>query len=251
MEVWRTLLGVPLLEVHDTLGSTNDRGKLLLREGAPSWGLILAEAQSEGRGRGGKRWYSPPGAGLWFSLLVPARGNAWNSLLPIRVGMALARAGERTLQERGASGTEFLLKWPNDLLLGDRKVGGVLCEKGSEEKLVVGVGINVGSPPGGFQGPLESTAGSVEGLTAVCPARGGFLEAILKEIRDGLEEEGELLSEKELEEYGRRDALLGEKVESEVAGEGVARGLSKTGSLLMEGAEAGLTEVMAGSVFRR
>lgn len=88
-------IGVPLVELWSSIGSTNDRARLLLREGAGDYSLVLAEAQRRGRGRGGSTWFSPPGSGLWLSLVMRAVADQERPLLPLRVGLALARAIEQ------------------------------------------------------------------------------------------------------------------------------------------------------------
>ncbi len=153
-------LGLPL-HVLQTVGSTNDYAARLARRGAPHGTLVVAEEQTAGRGRRGRRWLTPAGSGLAISLVLrpgdvsPISPAAWNTLGALAVAEAL----------RGMGG-EASVKWPNDVLLGGRKVSGVLAEaawKGEAlEYLILGVGVNVLSgsvPPGG---ELEFPATSVE-----------------------------------------------------------------------------------------
>jgi BirA family biotin operon repressor/biotin-[acetyl-CoA-carboxylase] ligase len=248
VEVWRTLWGVPRLEIHDLLGSTNDQAKSLSLAGSPPWSLILAEAQEQGRGRGGKSWFSPGGVGLWFSLLIPGAGVDWSALLPLRVGMAVARGCQGVLGAAGVDGSAVTLKWPNDLLVKGKKVGGVLCETGMGGQFVAGVGINVGVDEGGFPESLQRSAGSLQDPTGVPLPRGVLLGELLRELRRAGERTGEILGPEELVEFTTRDVLKGLRVDSEVAGVGIARGLSETGSLLLEVDSGGIVEVRAGSI---
>ncbi len=130
------------LDIVDRTGSTN--ADLLARasQGAPEGLVLAAEEQSAGRGRMGRAWVSPPRAALTFSLLVrpaavpPAR-HGWLSLL---TGVAVASA------VTAVTGIDLRLKWPNDLLAGPAKLGGILAEAAGDA-IVVGVGLNVSTEP--------------------------------------------------------------------------------------------------------
>jgi BirA family biotin operon repressor/biotin-[acetyl-CoA-carboxylase] ligase len=121
--------------------STNDLGKRLLRAGEPHGTVIVSAAQSDGRGRRGRRWVSPQG-GLWASLLARPAGLTLgqSGLLNLAAAVGAAQAAS------AVSGLPIALKWPNDLLAAGRKVGGVLVEISAKGKrvdwAVIGVGIN-------------------------------------------------------------------------------------------------------------
>ncbi|HAZ30115.1 TPA: biotin--[acetyl-CoA-carboxylase] ligase [Candidatus Acetothermia bacterium] len=127
---------LPLEEIasFSAVSSTNDIAKERLKVRSPV--LVLAEWQERGRGRDGRSWESPPG-GLWFSLgLRERQGNL--SLVPILTGVAVAEGLK-------ATGFEATVKWPNDILVDDRKVAGVLVEaevRGDHTEVVVGIGVN-------------------------------------------------------------------------------------------------------------
>src|SRR5262252_8426997 len=99
-----------------TIGSTNDIASMLANSGDHEGAVVIAETQTAGRGRRGRVWFSPPGAGLYISvLLVPARAvrpDRATALLTLAAGVALAEAVER------ATGLAPAIKWPNDLLVG-------------------------------------------------------------------------------------------------------------------------------------
>lgn len=149
------------VEHHATIGSTNARAAWL---GEP-WRVVVADHQSEGRGRLARTWEAPPGAAVAVSATVPVPldGAAW---LPLLAGLAVAEAVEAT------TGLAASLKWPNDVLLpddGDRKVCGVLCEVMSgpgESVVVVGAGINVDQDRAGL--PVDTaTSLTLAGATSV------------------------------------------------------------------------------------
>jgi BirA family biotin operon repressor/biotin-[acetyl-CoA-carboxylase] ligase len=133
---------LPAVEWHDALVSTSDRLKELARSGAPEWTAVLAERQTGGRGREGRTWESPPG-GLYLSVLLRPSGEGAR-LIPLAAGVAVAEA----VAGFGVTGE---LKWPNDVLVSGRKLGGILTEGSSAsagvEWVVLGVGLNVTLDP--------------------------------------------------------------------------------------------------------
>ncbi|HEX4602294.1 MAG TPA: biotin--[acetyl-CoA-carboxylase] ligase, partial [Gemmatimonadales bacterium] len=135
--------GVPQCELVAQLGSTLDVIHARGARGAPPGATVIAEEQTAGRGRDGRTWHSPPG-GAWVGMLLrPARAEL--AAVTIRAGLAVADAVDALLAR-----PETRLKWPNDVLLGDRKLAGILGEArwqgGRLEWLALGVGVNVGNP---------------------------------------------------------------------------------------------------------
>ncbi|HET9894297.1 MAG TPA: biotin--[acetyl-CoA-carboxylase] ligase [Streptosporangiaceae bacterium] len=155
-------------------GSTNTDALELALAGARQGLVIATEAQLSGRGRQGRSWVSLPGAALTFSVLlrpasVPQAVRGW---LPLLAGVATMRA--LTADNTAAlTGIEASLKWPNDVLAGDRKLAGILAEQ-SGDAIVVGIGLNVLGAP-------VATATSLE-LLAQVPDRNELLVAILREF---------------------------------------------------------------------
>ncbi|HEX7136896.1 MAG TPA: biotin--[acetyl-CoA-carboxylase] ligase [Vicinamibacterales bacterium] len=142
---------------YQATSSTNDHGLDLASEGA----VVLADSQTAGRGRRGHSWFSPPGSGLYVSVvLAPARARVdatrATKLLTLGAGLAVAE-GIQT-----ATGLKADLKWPNDLYVGRRKLAGILAEaSGSPANLVVvGYGINV--QPAAYPPDLRDRATSIE-----------------------------------------------------------------------------------------
>lgn len=163
---------------YASVGSTNDVALRWADEGAADWSLVIADEQTKGRGRFGRRWFTPPHSALAFSLVVRpteaeravmGRFAAWGAL-----GVASALEG---------LGLKPSIKWPNDVLLGGEKVSGVLAEVIWEgealQAVVVGIGVNVlaSSVP-----PRELTdfpAGSIEAHLGAPPSRWELLHRIL------------------------------------------------------------------------
>jgi BirA family biotin operon repressor/biotin-[acetyl-CoA-carboxylase] ligase len=129
------------IQICDALPSTNDRLKDLAQWGAPEGTVIIAKEQTSGKGRLGRRWDSPRG-GAWFSLLLrPPISVEQAGCIAILIAVSLARA------LREGWGMPVGVKWPNDLYVRGKKLGGVLIELSSRldkiEWLVVGIGVNV------------------------------------------------------------------------------------------------------------
>jgi BirA family biotin operon repressor/biotin-[acetyl-CoA-carboxylase] ligase len=243
VRVWEELWEIPRLEVWDRIGSTNDRLRELAAGGAAPLTTVIAEEQTAGRGRGGRRWDSPSGQGLWMSaLLLPAAAEA-RRLAPLLVGLAACRALERVTE-----GVPVRLKWPNDVLLDTRKAAGVLCEAAADGGVVAGVGINVRQRLGDFPPELRDRAVSVEMATGHPVARSALAGAVLSEVRALLARAPLRLEGAVAEEVARRDALSGRSVRVEGGPAGVARGIDALGRLQIEVAPGVLRAVVAGTV---
>jgi BirA family biotin operon repressor/biotin-[acetyl-CoA-carboxylase] ligase len=148
-------------QVHlfGSVDSTNDEAKRLAEGGAPSGTLVLAREQTKGRGRSGRDWVSVPGLGIYVSLLWRTRRSPQE--LP-RWSLAAAAAAWEACRE--VSDAQVRIKWPNDLLCGRRKLGGVLVEswgRAGHLSLAVGVGINVLHREDDFPDPLRPIATSL------------------------------------------------------------------------------------------
>lgn len=232
------LWAVPAVEVHDVIGSTNDRATDLARSGAPRGTVVLAEAQSAGRGRRGTPWQSAPNAGLWMSVILdPARAVP---TLPLLVGLACAEGVEAAVEPVRV---HVRVKWPNDLMVQDRKVGGILCEAGPHG-VVVGIGINVRVPADGFDADLASSATSLETEAAKALSRMDIGREVAGRIIRG--RAGGWPSAHA--PFAGRDALLGRRVVTEAAGPGVARGVDAAGALVLERPDGSMIAVTSGSV---
>ena len=162
-----------------TTGSTNSDAMTAARAGAPHSSVYLADEQTAGRGRGGHGWHSTAGEGLYVSVLlrlpIPA---ARLPLLPLAVGLAAADA------IRTVTGLPVDLRWPNDLLIGERKAGGILVESQIDSRslphAVAGIGVNVHQrefPPG-----LASPATSLDLASGIRINRQTLLVALLKSL---------------------------------------------------------------------
>lgn len=157
------LTGAPRVELLDAVPSVLDVAHELGARGAGTGTLVLADEQTQGRGRAGRSWYSPKGAGIWLALLLRPGESPAGGALAIRAGLAVVESLWARAGSLGAA-----LKWPNDVIVSGRKAGGILCEaRWSGPRLgwvAVGIGLNV-------QGPVdERVAPDAVALADVDPA---------------------------------------------------------------------------------
>lgn len=230
-------------------GSTNDDAAALARRGEPEGTVVVADAQTAGRGRLGRGWVSVRGLNLYMSVLLrPAVPPGAAPQLSLVAGVAVARAIE-------AEGVETRIKWPNDVLLGGRKVCGILTELEAEadrvEFVIVGIGVNLNSRPEHFPPELRDIATSV-GLAAGRPVeRARFAARLLGELEHCYDRYIEAGFGALAGEWNGRSALTGRRVT--VAGaardavSGSCAGIDGDGALLLvEGATR--HRVLAGDV---
>ena len=155
-------LGSPVLYYRSTV-STNDVALQLAAQGHAEGAVVVAETQTSGRGRRGRSWFSPPLSGLYVSLLLDPL-QSWRAAdpqAPRRKGLLTLAAGAALAEGvRVATGLQPDLKWPNDLLIGSRKVAGILAEGAEGGRVVLGYGINVGRSP--YPPELATRATSLE-----------------------------------------------------------------------------------------
>lgn len=238
---------------YESLDSTNDLAKKLASQGEAEGTVIASDAQLKGRGRRGRPWSSAPGLGLWFSVIFrPDIKPASASQLTFVIAVAVCRA------LRKISGLPIAIKWPNDLLLENRKVCGILTELSAEidqiNYVVAGIGINVNHKEGDFAPELKAIAGSLALFSGKSYRRVEVLAEILKE----LEAEYLLFLQKGFpktaDNWREYNCTLGEEV-LVVSGEeqftGIAVDVNAGGHLLVKTQGGLIREVMAGDVSLR
>jgi BirA family biotin operon repressor/biotin-[acetyl-CoA-carboxylase] ligase len=249
----KALAGLPLgdLRYFDRTGSTNDVALAWATEGAPDLGLVCADEQTAGRGRGSRRWFSPPGAALAFSLVMRPSPEEekfvprFSGLGALSVADAL---GELKLHPE--------IKWPNDILLRRRKVSGILVESvwaGEKvDSLVLGIGLNVRpqAVPPGVQ--LNFPATSLEAEAGQSVDRLGLLRNILEAL---LRWRPLLPTQAFLHAWEEHLAFRGEQVEVWAEGmpfrPGRLEGLDEDGSLRLRTPQGGIISLQFGEVHLR
>jgi len=250
-EEWRRLWGVPELHLFASCSSTNDIARARAAAGAPARAVVLADEQTAGRGRLGRRWLAPPRAALLLTMVLrpapPAAGNAAPGAVPIRVGLAAARA------LRSTTGLDIALKWPNDLVLaGAGKLGGILCEAAwpaaSPAFVVAGIGINVHQRPEDWPPDLRAGATSLAQVGDAGISRPDLAGAIIRELSGIADSEAGPLDFEELAALERLDALRGRPVLVDGRPRGTAAGIAADGSLRVRRSDGRLDLVYSGTV---
>lgn len=241
VHVWTRVWKADVVEAHDVLDSTNVRLREIAAGGAGPFSVVVAEEQTAGRGRSGATWHSPPGGGLWLSALLPQAGGLapW---LPLAVGIAAARACEQA-----CPGVRVGIKWPNDLEIGGRKAGGVLCEH-AHGAVVAGVGIDVRLPAEGLPSEVAARAVSLEQAWGSKVSMGALATALMHELHAVVPPGPGPMDAELLAELMRRDVLRDKPVRTEQAGEGTARGIGGDGALRLQRSDGTEVRVVAGSV---
>ena len=225
-------LALPVVHLFATIGSTMDEAHRLAGEGAPGGTLVIAGEQTAGRGRGGKRWSSAPGLGLWFTLIERPNSPSGLDVLSLRLGLRAA-----PVLDAFADGP-VTIKWPNDLYVGDLKLAGILVEArwrdARPDWVAIGIGVNV-VPPADlpYATGLRNDTSRADVLGALVPA-----------VRLAAASRGPL-TRSELSEYADRDYARGRRLREPAPG--VALGITDDGALIIQGAQ-GLSHFRGGSL---
>lgn len=233
------------------VASTNDVARRLAEEGAAEGTLVVADYQAAGRGRLGRRWQAPQGSSLLLSLIFrPPLAPAWAQGLTMVCGLAVADAIE------AQTGLEVGLKWPNDVVIGGAKAGGILIElelRGSAvDYAVAGIGLNVNLDPARLEDGLLLPATSLSQALGRPVARLPLLLALLEavEARYLALCRGQPLHEA----WAARLTTLGQRVVVSGGGqtlEGLAEGVTAGGALRVRLDDGRLETVLAGDVSLR
>ncbi|MFH1312018.1 MAG: biotin--[acetyl-CoA-carboxylase] ligase [Candidatus Eisenbacteria bacterium] len=245
---------VPGREVY-TFGkitSTNDVATALARGGAAEGTLVVAEEQSRGRGRQGRQWHSPPGTGLWFSIVLRPVVEAADCPA---ISLAVALGVSGMLRRRHA--VKAKIKWPNDIMVNGRKICGILTEGefiGSKVSfIVVGVGLNVLTEVEEFPPEIRDIATSLKlespGVTGRTRVLADLLESIEREYSRFCTGGFEEIRQEILE----HSFLVGRLIRVVTGGgevEGIAHDIDEVGALIVRKDDGSLERVIAGDVVR-
>jgi BirA family biotin operon repressor/biotin-[acetyl-CoA-carboxylase] ligase len=238
------------IRVFEETTSTNDLIARLAGDGMKEGAVVFAEAQSRGRGRLGRRWISPARKGLWFSILLrPDLAPQAATQLTVAAATALARA--IALQ----TGLVPEIKWPNDILIGGKKVAGILTELTAEldhvKEVVLGIGVDVNLDAGEMPRELRKTATSLKIESGQAVDRAELAVAILRELDEDYERIRRGQFELVAAEWQQRCGTLGREVCIRI-GDRVIRGraeaLDGEGALLLRTQHGHLERIIGGDV---
>lgn len=240
----------------DDTDSTNRVAADLARDGAPHGATVVAEGQSAGRGRLGRRFFSPPYLNLYTSIVLrPHLDTARAPTTILAAAVAVAETVEAFVPDAGA----VEIKWPNDVLVGGLKTSGILMEMGAEATrvahLVLGIGVNLNVDRSAFPDEFRALATSLSTHRGAPVDRAAFaarlydtLEAVLDaHAQDGFDAVRPRF-EARFRMRGRRVRVLDAAARSTAALEGVAVGIDADGALLVETADGHRERVVAGDV---
>lgn len=257
---------------YETLDSTNTRAKELARNGCKSGTVVVAEEQSTGRGRMGRNWYSPRGTGLWFSIIIyPKTPVKKSPFLTILTSLAVydsiqeieqelnpetwIESGEMQNNKVSRKKTALSIKWPNDILLGGKKVAGILSEISVSHQIksaVIGIGINVNQE--WFPEELLQKATSLK----INYKKEISREIILLKVLSSFEKHYYFLKSNQerylLDIWKRRMNIVGKDVEvlsDKEVYQGEVIGISDRGELILRDFNDGIMKFWAGDVSLR
>lgn len=223
------------LVVLSETDSTNNYAKELASDGAAHGTAVIADSQTAGKGRLGRSFFSPPGTGLYLSVIIrPDISLETAQLITSCAAVAAAEAVEKLC------GRDVSVKWVNDLYMNGRKICGILTEASlsletkSLDYAVIGIGINVHSVKNIFGQELNDIAASVEDETGVKINRNTLCSVLLNRLDERL---ADIESRSFLEDYRRREILTGNVITANAGGEkvtGTAIGIDDNASLIIQ-----------------
>lgn len=238
------------LYYEETVDSTNTRAKALAGQGAAHGAVVLAEEQTSGKGRLGRGWVTPKGSSVAMTcILRPEFLPQDASMLTLLMGLSVAQACRRLYPLKAQ------IKWPNDIVISQKKVCGILTEMGADPDqihyVVIGVGINGNLTE--FPEELKEKATSLQNELGARILRAPLAAAVLEDFEEKYERfclRADLAEFKEaydeiLINRGRQVAVCGPSAEGV---RGVARGIDDRGELLVEKADGSVVRVNAGEV---
>ncbi|MBI5253742.1 MAG: biotin--[acetyl-CoA-carboxylase] ligase [Euryarchaeota archaeon] len=234
------------IEHFSEVDSTNDVAKRLAIEGAPEGTVVISEIQKKGRGRKGREWFSPKG-GVWMSIILrPKMSPSQAAPLTLIAGLAVAK----TLSE--LYNLKCKLKWPNDVLINEKKVCGVLTEISAGidriDYIVAGIGINANIDIDSFPGEFRGVATTIKNELNKEILRDELVEQLLEEFEKLYKIFQKQGFSKLKEEWKKSASTIGRKVRiitDRRTIEGIARDLGENGELFVETQE-GIEKIISG-----
>lgn len=232
------------LTAFDTIGSTNDEAKRLAAEGVAEGAVVWATTQTKGRGRQDRSWRSPPGNLYCSILLRPAKAAPALATLGFVAALAAAEAIEAL-----APATQVTLKWPNDILIQECKVAGILLEAGGNGAwLVIGCGINLAHFPEDTPFPATSVVAAKGVTVSASDALGVFCHGLDGWHRRWRDQGFEPIRQAWLARAHPKGTRLSVRLPSATV-DGTFRELDRDGTLLLDGEDGALHRIAAGDVY--
>ncbi len=232
-------------------GSTNDVARDLAEKGAPEGTIVIAESQTRGRGHLGRTWHSPPGTGLYFSIIL--RPQLDPSDLP-KITLVAGIAAAEAIEEN--TGLRPLIKWPNDILLEGKKVAGILAElygNITSPYVILGIGININTRRVEFPPELQEIATSLAIAGGQNISRANLMQAVLTHLGKWYELFKKGAFQPILDAWRKRCIIIGAHVgilSGEKELEGTVVDVDETGALLLRDQAGEIQRILSGEVIR-
>jgi len=232
------------------IDSTNTYARKLAEDGAAEGAIIIAESQTHGRGRLGRRWESPPFSNLYLSLILrPDLSPRHAPQITLTAAVAVAETIGAFLPRSPS------IKWPNDILFNGKKLAGILCEAACDavriEYVILGIGLNLNCHVATMPEGLRERAISMADLTGAYVSRENILVRLIQDLDRCYGDLGEGGVEAVRPRWEARFGLRGRRVQVEVGGRllvGWARGLDREGALIVEDEQGQRRSIVAGDV---
>ena len=238
------------IRVFEQTTSTNDVIEKLARDGVKEGVVVFAESQTKGRGRLGRKWISPERKGLWFSVLLRPNLRPQETT---QLTVASATALRRAIQSE--TGLKPEIKWPNDILVGGKKVAGILTELSAEldkvRHVILGIGVDVNLSANEFPAELRRTATSLKIEAGEHILRAELAAVILRELDADYSRIGAGRFAAVADEWEEHSATIGRDVTVQIGGRkirGHAESLDDTGALLLRTEHGRLEPITGGDV---
>ncbi|PWU20984.1 MAG: biotin--[acetyl-CoA-carboxylase] ligase [Verrucomicrobia bacterium] len=238
------------IQVFQETTSTNDVIEKLARDGVEEGAVVFAESQSKGRGRLGRKWLSPAGKGLWFSILLrPKLAPQQATMLTVASATAVRRAIEKQTEMKAE------IKWPNDILVNGRKVAGILTELNAEldrvKYVIVGIGVDVNLNQTDFPADLRKSATSLKSALGHPICRPELAVAILGELDEDYSRIATGEFSMVADEWEKHCSTLGRDVRIRIGERqirGCAESLGEDGALLVRTEHGRLERIVGGDL---
>ena len=257
LQLQRTLDGLATRRIGSKLhyfaeiDSTNACARCLAEQGANEGEVVVAEAQTQGRGRLGRSWISPPFVNLYFSVILrPQLAPVHAPQLTLMAAVALADTVASFIS------TPPTIKWPNDILVGGKKLAGVLTESSCDseriEFVILGIGVNLNYPVGSMPEVIRQRATSILSLTQKSIEREAFLQRLIHDLDRCYGELEEMGFDSLASRWEAFFALRDKRVRVEMIDKiivGTAKGIDRDGTLILVDDHGERQRIVAGDVF--
>ena len=238
------------IHYFSVIDSTNVYARRLAEQGAPEGVVVVADTQTQGRGRLGRRWISPPHSNLYLSVILrPQLPPVHAPQVTLMAAVALAETIESFVSISPA------IKWPNDILVHGKKLAGILtelsCGPDCVDFVILGIGVNVNFPPSEMPSDIRERATSIFGVTQKKVSREAFLRRLIHDLDRCYGELEELGFGALAPRWEAHFGFRGRRVRVELLDQvvvGRAKGIDRDGALILEGDDGSVQRVLAGDV---